>query len=128
MTTQVCEQEAYKTGEYDEIDEKVCIRARERKIQNSLYKILPDLTQQALNYEQCMSECEKSCGGSDTLRASTSAFVAGTTSGPVFATMAARRDANSCCRPGMDGCSPQAAPSAVSGWMGSSADCGTARF
>jgi hypothetical protein len=59
MTTQVCEQEAYKTGEYDEIDEKVCIRARERKIQNSLYKILPDLTQQALNYEQCMAECEK---------------------------------------------------------------------
>lgn len=56
-SSQICEDEAYKSGEYDEIDEKVCIRSRERVIQNSLIGILPDLTQQAVNFEQCMSEC-----------------------------------------------------------------------
>lgn len=58
-TAAVCEEEAYKSGEYDEIDEKVCVRTRERVVQNILYKILPDLTQQAVNFEQCMAECEK---------------------------------------------------------------------
>lgn len=55
----VCDLEAHKTGQYDEIDEKVCIRNRERTVEQRLIQIMPELTKQALNYQQCMAECEK---------------------------------------------------------------------
>jgi hypothetical protein len=43
----------------DEIDEKVCLRTRLRAANHLLLSVLPELTQHANNYEQCLAECAK---------------------------------------------------------------------
>ena len=54
-----CYSFATKEGVYDEIDEKVCLRDRTKAIESKLIKIMPELTTHAMNYEQCLAECEK---------------------------------------------------------------------
>lgn len=43
----------------DEIDEKVCLRTRAKAANHLLMGVLPELTQHANNYEQCLQECSK---------------------------------------------------------------------
>ena len=43
----------------DEIDEKVCLRTRAKAANHLLMGVLPELTQLANNYEQCLQECSK---------------------------------------------------------------------
>lgn len=54
-----CERAAWRGGELDEIDEKVCLRRRARAANHLLMSVLPEITQHANNYEQCLQECAR---------------------------------------------------------------------
>ncbi len=56
---ETCRNTSYRDGEFDEIDEKVCLKRKEKEMNYTLLKILPELTQHAVNYEQCLEECQK---------------------------------------------------------------------
>jgi hypothetical protein len=43
----------------DEIDEKVCLKRRVKSANHLLLGVLPEITQHANNYEQCLQECAK---------------------------------------------------------------------
>lgn len=37
----------------------MCLKKRTRELQVKMIKIMPELSQHALNYEDCLAECEK---------------------------------------------------------------------
>lgn len=54
-----CERQATRWGVIDEIDEKVCLKRRVKAANHLLLGVLPEITQHANNYEQCLQECAK---------------------------------------------------------------------
>jgi hypothetical protein len=56
---EACERQSTRGGEVDEIDEKVCLKSRAKAANHLLLSVIPELTQHANNYEQCLQECAK---------------------------------------------------------------------
>lgn len=74
------------------------------------------------------SECENSCGGNGVPGTSYIALLTGCTSGPTFATIAARPALNMACVPVIDGCRPNKPCGLARLSSASNCACGMARL